>query len=257
MNLEIDVRSALSAIRAPTLVLQRQSPTRPDEEPFGPLMLMDPAASRYVADRIAGAQFVELPPGDKPLWAGDFADYVSQVRTFLDDAWQDGAWEPAEPERVLATLLFTDIVDSTARATELGDARWREILERHHSIVRRHLTRYRGRELDTAGDGFFASFDGPARAVRCACAITEAMPELGIDVRAGLHAGECELVDKKVGGVAVHIGARVAASAAPGEVRVSRTVKDLVAGSGLEFEDRGVHELKGIPGAWELFAVRR
>jgi class 3 adenylate cyclase/pimeloyl-ACP methyl ester carboxylesterase len=254
MNLEIDVRSALSAIRAPTLVLHR-SPT--GERSFGPLMLMDAAASRYVAERIPGARFAELPPGNGPVWAGDFADYVSHVREFLDDAWRDAAWEPSEPERVLATVLFTDIIGSTVLAADLGDARWREILQQHHALIRRQLTRFRGHEVDTAGDGFFASFDGPARAVRCACAITDAVRELGIEVRAGLHAGECELIDGKVGGVAVHIGARVAGTAEPGEVRVSSTVKDLVAGSGLEFEERGTHELKGIPGEWQLFAVRR
>ena len=159
--------------------------------------------------------------------------------------------------RRLATVLFIDIVGSTALATELGDARWRDLLQQHHAIIRRELVRFRGREIDSAGDGFFASFDGPARGVRCACAITDAVRELGIEVRAGLHTGECELIDEKVGGVAVHIGARVASSAEAGEVRVSSTVKDLVAGSGLEFEERGAHELKGIPGQWQLFAVRR
>jgi len=156
---------------------------------------------------------------------------------------------------VLATVLFTDIVGSTAKAAELGDARWRELLGEHHSIIRRQLARYRGTELDTAGDGFFARFDGPARAIRCACAITNAVKELGIEVRAGLHTGECELVDSKVGGIAVHIGARVAKEAGAGEVLVSSTVKDLVAGSGLEFAERGTAELKGVPGEWRLFAV--
>jgi class 3 adenylate cyclase len=158
---------------------------------------------------------------------------------------------------VLSTVLFTDIADSSARAAELGDALWRDLLERHHELVRRELARFRGKEVDTAGDGFFASFDGPARAIRCACAVVEDVRELGIELRAGLHTGECELVDGKVAGIAVHTGARVAANAQPGEVLVSSTVKDLVAGSGIAFEDRGPHELKGIPGEWRLYAVAR
>jgi class 3 adenylate cyclase len=156
---------------------------------------------------------------------------------------------------VLATVLFTDIVGSTAKAAELGDARWRELLSQHHALIRRQLVRFRGTELDTAGDGFFASFDGPARAIRCACAITEAVKELGLEVRAGLHTGECERLNGKVGGIAVHIGARVAKEAQPSEVLVSSTVKDLVAGSGLQFGERGVAELKGVPGEWRLFSV--
>jgi len=158
-------------------------------------------------------------------------------------------------DRVLATVLFTDIVDSTAKLAELGDRRWKELLREHHALVRRQLLRYSGREVDTAGDGVFGSFDGPARAIRCACAISEAVGELGLEVRAGLHTGECELVDGKVGGIAVHIGARVAAQAEPGEVLVSSTVKDLVAGSGIQFEDRGVVSLKGIPDEWRLYSV--
>jgi class 3 adenylate cyclase len=158
---------------------------------------------------------------------------------------------------VLATVLFTDIVGSTARAAELGDRGWRELLTRHHGLIRRELTRFRGRELDTAGDGFFASFDGPARAIRCASQVATAVKELGIDIRAGLHTGECEVIDGKVGGIAVHIGARVASEAGPGEVLVSSTVKDLVAGAGIEFSERGAAELKGVPGEWRLFAVER
>ncbi len=158
---------------------------------------------------------------------------------------------------MLATVLFTDIAGSTAKALELGDRAWRELLERHHTIVRRELTRFRGREIDTAGDGFFAAFDGPARAIRCACAVVDGVRELGIDVRAGLHTGECEVADGKVAGIAVHTGARVAANAQGGEVVVSSTVRDLVAGSGIEFEDRGLQELKGIPGEWRLFSVAR
>jgi class 3 adenylate cyclase len=158
---------------------------------------------------------------------------------------------------MLATVLFTDIVDATKKALELGDRAWRELLERHNAIVRRELMRFRGREIDTAGDGFFAAFDGPARAIRCACAVVDRVRELGVDVRAGLHTGECEVADGKVAGIAVHTGARVAANAQAGEVVVSNTVKDLVAGSGIEFEDRGLHELKGIPGEWRLFSVER
>ena len=166
-----------------------------------------------------------------------------------------GRWRNAKPERFLATVMFTDIAGSTEKTVELGDHQWRRLLDRHNLIVRRELKRFGGREIDTAGDGFFASFDGPARAVRCAKSIVESVRDLGIDVRSGLHTGECELVDGKVSGIAVHTGARVAAHAGPSEVLVSSTVKDLVAGSGLEFEDRGLHELKGIPGEWRLYAA--
>jgi class 3 adenylate cyclase/pimeloyl-ACP methyl ester carboxylesterase len=255
MNLQIDARDALGTIRVPTLVTHRVAPG--GQRTRGPLLPNDPDASRYVAGRIPGARFVEFSPGDVPLWAGDFDEFVTVVRDFLTGAWAAGAWTSPEPDRLLATLLFTDIVASTERATELGGTRWRELVEDHHATVRRQLIRFRGSEIDTAGDGFFASFDGPARAVRCACAIVDDVRDLDLEVRAGLHSGECELIDGKVGGIAVHIGARVAATAGPGEVRVSRTVKDLVAGSGLEFEARGSHELKGLEGDWELFAVRR
>ena len=255
MNLRIDVRDVLGTIRVPTLVTHRSVPGA--ERVRGPLLPNDPDASRYIAGRIPGARFVELSPGDLPPWAGDFDESVTVVRDFLTGAWAAGAWAPPEPDRVLATLLFTDIVGSTARATELGGARWRELVEQHHAAVRRQLTRFRGSEIDTAGDGFFASFVGPARAVRCACAIVDDVRELDLEVRAGLHCGECELIDGKIGGVAAAMGARVAATADPSEVRVSRTVKDLVAGSGLEFEERGRHQLKGMDGEWELFAVRR
>ena len=179
---------------------------------------------------------------------------VDEIERFLSDAW-DTAGAAQEPDRVLATVMFTDIVGSTTRASQVGDARWRELLERHHALVRRELMRARGNEVDTAGDGFLAAFDGPARAIRCACAITESVKELGLEVRVGLHTGECELIDGKVAGIAVHTGARVAAKANPGEVLVSSTVKDLVAGSGLAFQDRGAHELSGIPGEWHLYTV--
>jgi class 3 adenylate cyclase len=180
---------------------------------------------------------------------------VRETERFLADAYAGGAWEEAEPERVLATVLFTDIVGSTARAADLGDRAWRELLEEHHRLIRRELVRYRGAELDVAGDGFFARFDGPARAVRCARAIVDSVAELGLELRAGLHTGECELLDGKVGGIAVHIGARVAKEAAPGQVLVSSTVKDLVAGSGLRFREHGTTTLKGVPEEWRLFAV--
>jgi class 3 adenylate cyclase len=169
--------------------------------------------------------------------------------------WDRGEWDVVEPDRVLATVLFTDIVGSTAKLVELGDRGWRDLLAEHHTRMRRQLVRFRGHELDTAGDGFFASFDGPARAIRCACAIVDSVRDLGLEVRAGLHTGECEQVEGKVGGIAVHIGARVAAEAGPGEVIVSRTVRDLVAGSGIDFSDRGNAQLKGVPGDWDLFAV--
>jgi len=173
----------------------------------------------------------------------------------LQRAWEASEEKEVEPDRVLATVLFTDIVGSSERAAALGDRGWRDVLQQHHELVRQQLMRHRGVEVDTAGDGFFASFDGPARAIRCASAITESVRELGLDVRAGLHTGECELVDGKVAGIAVHTGARVASQAGAGEVLVSSTVKDLVAGSGIQFEDRGTAELKGIPGEWRLFAV--
>ncbi len=245
MNKEIDVRRVLPAIRVPTLILHGSMDT---------ILPIDVA--RYVADRIPGARLVEVPAGHAAT--GRAAVPINdEIKSFLTEVWESGGWEEAEPDRVLATVLFTDIVGASARAASLGDRAWRELLERHHQLVRRQLIRFRGREVDTAGDGFFASFDGPARAIRCARAIVESIPELGLEVRAGLHTGECELVDGKVAGIAVHTGARVASYAQPGEVLVSSTVKDLVAGSGLAFQDRGAHELKGIPGEWRLYAVAR
>ena len=245
MNKEIDVRHVLPAIRVPTLVLHGGQDT-----------IVPIEVARYVADRIPGARLVEVQAGH--LATGQAAlDMQAEIESFLTEIWEAGGWEEAEPDRVLATVLFTDIVSSSEKAASLGDRAWRVLLERHHALVRRQLVRYRGKEVDTAGDGFFASFDGPARAIRCACAIADSLRELGLDVRAGLHTGECELVEGKVAGIAVHTGARVASHAKPGEVLVSSTVKDLVAGSGLSFEERGVHELKGIPGEWRLFAVSR
>ena len=242
MNIQMDIRHVLPAIRQPALVLHNTRDRWVELE-----------QGRDLADRIPGAEFVELPLDGHITRAADMPQVLGVIERFLGAAWE--ADSKREPDRQLATLLFTDIVDSTAHMATLGDAGWRELLERHHTLVRRELARARGKEVDTAGDGFFVAFDGPARAVRCAKSIVDEVHGLGIDVRSGLHTGECELVDGKVSGIAVHTGARVAAHARPGEVLVSSTVKDLVAGSGLEFEDRGVHELKGIPGEWRLYAV--
>jgi class 3 adenylate cyclase/pimeloyl-ACP methyl ester carboxylesterase len=245
MNLDVDMRGVLESIQAPTLVLHRKE-----------MAVLDARSGRYLAEHIPGARLVEVPGRNFAPAVGDQDALFVELRRFINEV-ESGDWMASEPDRVLATILFTDIVGSTARAVELGDAGWRELLNKHHDAVRRQLTRFRGREIDTAGDGFLASFDGPARAIRCACEIITAVRELGLELRAGLHTGECELVDGKVGGIAVHIGARVAADAKPGEVLVSSTVKDLVAGSGIEFVDRGREALKGIPGEWQLFAVDR
>ena len=242
MNSRIDVRHILPAIRVPTLVLHRVGDE--DEQ-------LD--QGRYIANRIPGAHLVELPGADHGWWS-DPGQIPTEVERFVRDVRDRGEWETVESDRVLATVMFTDIVGSTEMVSELGDRSWRDLLQQHHALVRRQLARFSGREIDTAGDGFFASFDGPARAIRCARAINDAVRPLGIDVRAGLHTGECEVVDGKVGGIAVHIGARVAAQAAPGEVLVSSTVKDIVAGSGIDFLERGVVELRGA-GEWRLYAV--
>ena len=241
MNAEIDVRAVLEAVQVPTAVIHRQEDHLPIE------------GGRWMASQIPGAKMIELPGGPHVPFFGDWESLVAAIRDFVEPVCMTGA--RVEHESVLATIMFTDIVGSTAKASELGDRGWRELLEQHHTRVRRHLAHYRGVELDTAGDGFFARFDGPARAIRCACAISESVHGLGIDVRAGLHTGECELVDNKVAGIAVSIGARVANQARPGEVLVSQTVRDLVAGSGFAFEDRGAAELKGVPGEWRLYAV--
>jgi class 3 adenylate cyclase len=234
MAMETDVRDVLPAVRVPTLVLYR----RPFRE-----------QSLDVAGRIPDAKTIELPGLDAGIATGG-DEPTLEIERFLIHSES----EP-EHERVLATVLFTDIVGSTERAAELGDSRWLELRERHHALIRHQLALFRGEELDAAGDGFFASFDGPARAIRCACAITRGAKELGLDLRAGLHTGECELADGKVAGIAVHTGARVAAHAKPGEVLVSSTVRDLVAGSGIAFEDRGEQRFKGIPEAWHLYRV--
>jgi class 3 adenylate cyclase len=238
MNTQIDVRRVLPTISVPTLVLHR----RHDRD-------VHVEEGRWIADQIAGSRFVELP-GDAHLpWLGDSARVLAEIEEFLT-----GVRPVDQPTRVLTTVLFTDLVGSTDVAVRIGDAGWRELLERHHRVVRQELARHRGVELDTAGDGFLAHFDGPARAIRCAAAIVESVrQETGLDVRAGVHTGECEVVDGKPAGVAVHVGARIAASSHPGEILVSSTVKDLVAGSGIAFEPRGTASLKGIPGERELF----
>jgi len=206
--------------------------------------------ARYLAERIPGAKYVELPGTDHFFWTGDADAYLDQIEEFLT-----GECHASESDRVLATVLFADIAGSTERAAQLGDARWHQLLDSFYGAARRQLERYRGREIDTAGDGFFAAFDGPARAIRCAAAIGSGVRSLGLEVRAGVHTGECEVMGAKIGGIAVHIGARVAGQASPGEVLVSGTVKDLVAGSGISFRDRGAHALKGVPGEWHLYAV--
>jgi class 3 adenylate cyclase len=241
MNMQIDVREVLPAIGVPTLILHRR------DDPN-----VDVNQSRYMAERIPTARYVELEGVDQIPMIGDSETILREVEEFVGSV--RGA---AEPDRMLATVLFTDIVDSTRRAAELGDKPWRELLETHHIVIRGLLARFRGTEVDTAGDGFFATFDGPARAVECACEVVDAVRELGLELRAGLHTGECEVGDGKVHGIAVHIGARIVAEARPGEVLVSSTVKDLVIGSGLAFLDRGAAELKGVPGEWHLFSVER
>ena len=239
MNGQIDVRGALSSISAPTLILHRRGDVISPVE-----------HGRYLAEHIAGARLVEFEGADHWPWVGEMGPIVEEIEEFLT-----GARHESEPERALATVLFTDIVGSTEQAARLGDRTWRDLLQRHDAMVRDALARNRGREVKTTGDGFLATFDGPARAIRCAFAIRDNARDLGLDVRAGLHTGECELIGEDIGGLCVHIGARVAALAKPSEVLVSRTVTDLVAGAGLAFESRGTHPLKGVPGEWELFTV--
>jgi class 3 adenylate cyclase len=237
-DMELDIRDILPSIRVPTLLIHRRDDTLPIE------------GARYMADRIPDARLIELEGEDHWPWVDDPDEVCDYVEEFLT-----GARHVPEPDRVLSTVLFTDIVGSTERASALGDRRWRELLDAHEEVIRRELDRHSGREVKTTGDGFLATFDGPTRAVRCARAISDEVRRLGIEVRAGLHTGECELRNGDVGGIAVHIAARVAAKAGPGEVLVSSTVKDLVVGSDLEFADRGPHELKGVPGEWRLLAV--
>ena len=241
MILDVDVRAVLPTIAVPTLIVHRVDD-----------VVMPAAHAPYMASHIPGAKLVELPGRDYLYFLGDVQPVLDEVQEFLT-----GVREQAVPERVLLTVLFTDIADSTRRAAEAGDRAWRDTLESHHALVREQLERFRGREVDTAGDGFFATFDGPARGIRCARAIVEAVRGLGLEVRAGLHTGECELIGDKVGGIAVHVGARVAGVAGPGEVLVSSTVRDLVAGSGIGFVDRGAHQLKGLSEEWRLFEVNQ
>jgi pimeloyl-ACP methyl ester carboxylesterase len=241
MNSQIDVREVLPTISIPTLVLQRVDDRDVNVE-----------EGRWIAGQIPGAKYVELPGDEHLIWAGDVDAVIDEVEEFLT-----GSRPVPEPDRMLATVLFTDIVGSTQRAAELGDRRWGDVLEQHHSVVRRELERFQGREIDTAGDGFFATFDGPARAVRAAVSIRDALHQVGVEVRAGVHTGEVQVIDDNIRGIAVHTGARIAGAASGGEVLVSSTVKDLVAGSGIEFDERGAHELKGVPGEWRLYAVSR
>jgi class 3 adenylate cyclase len=241
MNAAVDIRPVLSVIDVPTLVIHRSED-----------MIVTVEAGRELAAKIQAAKYVELPGEDHLWFHGDADAILGEVEEFLT-----GTRAAEIVDRILATVMFTDIVDSTRKAAALGDRRWRDLLGRHDTLMRRELERHRGREVKTLGDGFLAAFDGPARAIRCACSARDAMRSLGVEVRAGLHTGECELIGQDLGGIAVNIGARVAVVADPGEVLVSRTVTDLVAGSGIEFTERGVHSLKGVPGEWQLYAVRQ
>jgi class 3 adenylate cyclase len=234
MQIDLDITDVLRAIRVPTLVLSKERERGSAEE---------------VASLIPAAELVLVPGRGRAIQENELA--LEAIETFLA-----GGSARRIPDTVLATVLFTDLVNSTQRAVELGDRDWRTLLERHHELVRLELARYRGVEIDTAGDGFFASFDGPARAISCATEIVERVQDLGLEVRAGIHTGECERVGEKLAGLAVNVGARVSSFAAEGEVLVSQTVKDLVAGSGIDFDDRGAHELKGVPGDWRLYAVK-
>jgi len=237
---EFDVRDVLPSIRVPTLVLHRSGDS---------FIKVD--HSRYIASKIPGSRYVELE-GDENLFStGDWEGVLGEIEEFLTGTRHD-----REPDRMLATVLFTDICDSTRKAAEMGDRGWRFLLERHDALFRQALERHRGREVKRTGDGFLATFDGPARAIRCAASVAEAMGSLGLQVRAGLHTGELEVMDADLGGLAVHIASRVMNCAGPNEVLVSGTVKDLVVGSGIDFEDRGEHELRGVPGEWRLYAVR-
>jgi pimeloyl-ACP methyl ester carboxylesterase len=239
VNMNTDARHVLGAIRVPTLVVHRTADRAVPVE-----------CGRDIAEKIPGATYLELPGEDHLPFVGD----MDRVRDAIHELLT-GVRHRDDHDRILATVLFTDLVRATERAAALGDRQWRELLDRHHTMVRRELAAFRGKEIDTAGDGFLASFDGPARAIRAATAITHKVKLMGLDVRAGVHTGECEVIGPKLAGIAVHIGARIASLASAGEVLVSSTVKDLVAGSGLRFSDRGVYELKGIPGTWQLYSV--
>jgi class 3 adenylate cyclase len=244
----MDVRSVLAHVRVPTLVLVREE-TR---SPKGGIDVVSVEEARWVADRIPTASLVVVPGRDYLPWAGDQDSLIDEVAAFVT-----GARPLREPDRVLATVLFTDVVGSTKRAAELGDQRWRALLADHNDIVRRLLARHEGQEVDRAGDGFLATFDGPSRAVSCGLAIVSELARLELDVRVGVHTGEIEIAREGISGIAVHIGARVSALAGAGEVVVTRTVKDLTVGSGIEFSVRGTHELRGVPGAWELFTATK
>jgi class 3 adenylate cyclase len=235
----VDIRRLLGSVQAPVLVLHRSGDRAADVR-----------ASRYLAKRLPNARLVELPGDDHFPFFGDQEPVLALTQEFLT-----GALPAVDPDRMLATVLFTDLVDSTSRAAALGDRRWHRLLEQHQEVVRRQLGRFRGREVKTTGDGFLATFDGPARAIRAADAIRAELAELGLEVRVGLHTGECELLGEDIGGIAVHLAARVLARAGAGEIWCSRTVKDLVAGAGFVFTDRGTHRLKGVLERWQLFAV--
>jgi pimeloyl-ACP methyl ester carboxylesterase len=239
MNSYTDIRDVLSSVRVPTLVLQAVG----DRD-------VRAVEGRYIASRIAGAKYVEFPSGDHFFWASHQDDILAEIQELLT-----GVRPAPEHNRILATVLFTDIIEGTKKAAALGDRRWRDLIESHHALVRAELARYRGTEQDTAGDGFYATFDGPARAVRCAFAVRDAVRRLGLEIRAGVHTGECEIVAGKLGGIATIIGARVKDLAGPGDVLATSTVRDLVSGSGLAFTERGVQALKGLPGEWRLFLV--
>lgn len=241
-NSEIDITNILPSINLPTLIMHRRDDT-----------FVNAACGRLLAERIPNAKYVELPGSDHLYFVGEGADQI------LDETAQflTGNLPSVEIDRILSTVLFTDIVGSTEHAIKLGDSKWRELLNQHHMLVRKELARFRGREMDTAGDGFFAAFDGPARAIHCALSISDNLQGLGIKIRAGLHTGECEMIGEKFGGIAVHIGARVMANSSANEILVSSTVKDLVAGSGIKFEERGAYKLKGIPDEMHLYAVVR
>lgn len=239
MNTQLDIRHVLPTIRVPTLVMHRTGDRDANVE-----------EGRWVAGKIPNARFVELPGEDHEPWVGDQDAVLGEIQEFLT-----GARPAPEFNRVLATVLFTDIVGSTEQAARLGDDAWHNLLESHHALVREQLARFHGREIKTVGDAFIATFDGPARAMRCACRIRDGVSQLGIEIRAGLHTGEIELMDGDIGGIAVHIAARVIGQAGPSEILVSSTVKDLAAGSGIIFNDRGMYVLKGVPDEWRLFAV--
>jgi class 3 adenylate cyclase len=240
-NYEIDVRHVLPSLAVPTLVLHRAGDA-----------LVPVAAGRYLAEHIPGAKYAELPGNDHLVLDQETQDLIAdEIEEFMT-----GTSHRPEADRVLATVMFIDIVQSTEHAAAIGDERWRDLLRKYYEVVRKELATFRGREVSTAGDGVLATFDGPARAIRCACSVREKLIEVGLQVRAGLHTGECELIGNDVGGIAVHIASRVESAANPDEVLVSSTVKDLVAGSGIQFGNRGTHSLKGVPGEWQLFVVQ-